>query len=590
MSNNKDVPVQVAIKIDGSRVSTEFLEDILQISVEQSLHSPSMFMIILRNEYFPGREQQDKAWKHEEFLKIGKSITLDLQGSKTAQFNKEKKSNIFEGEITAIECQFDDNSQAPIVIRGYDLSHRLHRGRHNRSFQNMTDGDIVRKITQEVGITPGDIKSGDIVHEYLFQENQTNMEFLRERAFRLGFELYIKENKLFFCPPQDRGKLQLTWLKEINSFRVKVNSAEQVSSVEVRGWNYKEKIAITATATNDEVITENKNGKGKNISSKFNTTPQMIVVDQPIFETKEAEKMAQSLCNELGGEFISADAMAEGNSEITVGKVIELGNMGQYNGKYYITETRHLYHRRIYTTEFTCRGLRGDNILSLLSPPTHLQPGQTLLVGIVTDNQDPQKMGRVKVKFPTLTEDHNSNWARMVALGAGDDRGFDSLPEINDEVLVGFEHGDIHRPYIIGGVWNGKDHPPESVDDSVQGNKVRLRTFKTRTGHILQFVEEDKAFKKAGVYVTSTKGHQIMLNDSERHIQVKTMGGHSVKMDDTKQEIHIKTSGGHSVKMSDAGQEIAINSTGNISIKATGNIEMSANGTITIKGAMIFLN
>ena len=70
-------------------------------------------------------------------------------------------------------------------------------------------------------------------------------------------------------------------------------------------------------------------------------------------------------------------------------------------------------------------------------------------MGIVTNNKDPEGWGRVKVKFPTLTEEHESNWARVVALGAAKQRGFDCLPEVNDEVLVGFEHGDIHRPYIL---------------------------------------------------------------------------------------------------------------------------------------------
>ena len=70
-------------------------------------------------------------------------------------------------------------------------------------------------------------------------------------------------------------------------------------------------------------------------------------------------------------------------------------------------------------------------------------------MGNVTNNKDPEGWGRVKVKFPTLTEEHESNWARVVALGAAKQRGFDCLPEVNDEVLVGFEHGDIHRPYFL---------------------------------------------------------------------------------------------------------------------------------------------
>jgi uncharacterized protein involved in type VI secretion and phage assembly len=381
----------------------------------------------------------------------------------------------------------------------------------------------------------------------------------------------VQDNCLYFRKSQKGKSLELKWLKDLNSFRVRVSSAEQVSSVEVRSWDYQQKRAIVATAQNEQVITRSKNGSGREVSNKFKVVPKMIVVDRPVFSAQEANQIAQAICNELGGEFVCADARGEGNPEIRVGKVVNLKEMGRYDGQYYLTETRHLYHKRVYTTEFTVRGLRGGNLLTLLSPQTRLQPGQTLLVGVVTDNKDPKGWGRVKVKFPTLTEEHTSNWARIVALGAADNRGFDCLPEVNDEVLIGFEHGDIHRPYVIGGVWNGKDKPPEIVDDSVQNGKVRLRTFKTRTGHILQFVEEDRGSSQDGIYIETAGGHQIRLNDSDRQIEIKTSGGHQVKMDDR-------------------GQSISVSSTGNLSLKAQGNIEIKANGTITVEGRMIYLN
>jgi phage protein D len=572
-------PPRITIEIDGRRMSIDdrgeagkFIEDILQVAVEESLHMPSMCTLVINNDYFPGRREQDRPWKHDDLLKIGKTIKIELQSSTTARFqDNRKKKPIFEGEITGIECHFTDESQAPIVIRAYDISHRLHRGRYNRSFQNMTDSDIVKKIAKEVGIEKVIVDSSDYINDYIFQENQTNMEFLRERAFRIGFELYVQDNCLYFRKSQKGKSLELKWLKDLNSFRVRVSSAEQVSSVEVRGWDYQQKRAIVATAQNEQVITRSKNGSGREVSNKFKVVPKMIVVDRPVFSAQEANQIAQAICNELGGEFVCADARGEGNPEIRVGKVVNLKEMGRYDGQYYITETRHLYHKRVYTTEFTVRGLRGGNLLTLLSPQTRLQPGQTLLVGVVTDNKDPKGWGRVKVKFPTLTEEHTSNWARIVALGAADNRGFDCLPEVNDEVLIGFEHGDIHRPYVIGGVWNGKDKPPEIVDDSVQNGKVRLRTFKTRTGHILQFVEEDRGSSQDGIYIETAGGHQIRLNDSARQIEIKTSGGHQVKMDDR-------------------GQSISVSSTGNLSLKAQGNIEIKANGTITVEGRMIYLN
>lgn len=298
--------------------------------------------------------------------------------------------------------------------------------------------------------------------------------------------------------------------------------------------------------------------------------------------------MAQALCNELGGEFIYADAKGEGNPDIRPGRVVKLQGMGErYNGEYYVTEARHIFHENVYNTDFSVRGLRGGSLFETLSPQTHLKPGQTFLVGIVTNNVDPKKWGRIKVKFPTLTEDHESHWARVVGVGAANDRGFDCLPEVNDEVLVAFEHGDIHRPYVLGGVWNGKDAPPENVDDSVQDGKVRLRTVKTRTGHILQFVEEDKGSSKAGVYITTSGGHKVRINDSDRKVEIETNGGHTLTMDDN---------GMGSISMSSTGSisldaRTSIDIRANTSISINGNtISIRAPGPITVQGTPIALN
>ena len=86
-----------------------------------------------------------------------------------------------------------------------------------------------------------------------------------------------------------------------------------------------------------------------------------------------------------------------------------------------------------------------------------------MMTGLITNNKDPEKYGRVKVKFPWLSEEDESDWLRVVVPGGGNNRGLLFLPEVNDEVLVGFEQGDINRPYVLGGLWNGQDTPPESA-------------------------------------------------------------------------------------------------------------------------------
>lgn len=532
-------------------------------------------------------------------FEIGKQVRLGFSSSTTQDqnFKKDKQGLLIEGEITAIEVHFNDKSEAPIIVRGYDMSHRLHRGRQNRSFLNNTDSDIVRKIGQEVGIQPGKIDDSGEAHEYVFQENQTNMEFLRQRAARIGFELFIEEGKINFCKPEIREPVELKWLDEISSFSTRVTSAEQVSSVEVRSWDYSQKRLITSTAKSENVITNTGNQQGSSSSNKFNISkaPQMIVVDKPVFSAKEAEKMAQALCDELGGEFVYADAKAEGNPKIRPARVVNLQNMGtRFSGSYYITETRHFYNQRVYTTEFSVRGLRSGNLYTSISPQTHLQPGQTFLVGVVTNNQDPKGLSRVKVKFPTLTEEHESYWARMVSTGAGFGRGTDWLPEINDEVLVGFEHGDIHRPYIIGAVWNGKDAPPTSVKDSVVSGRVRLRTLKTRVGHQLQFVDEDKATSNTGVYIETKNKHKISINDTRKFIEIETSAGQKILLNDLDGSISIKanTRIDNTAIASISSKALTIDSTSgaNMSMKsgaamsmvAGAAINMTAGGAITI--------
>lgn len=544
------------------------------MSVEESLHLPAMFMLVVHNSYLPARSQ-DEPWRNEKYFKIGDKLKLGFAASTTeaSVFNEEAEDYLIEGEITAIEVHFTNKSEAHIVVRGYDVSHRLHRGRYNRSFLDQTDSDIVRKIATEVGIKIGQVDNSGEPHEYVFQENQTNMEFLRERAARIGFELFIQDNKLNFRKPESKASLTLKWLRDIFSFSTRVTSAEQISAVEVRSWDYSQKKLISSTASSEKLVTETGNGKGSSTSNEFNLNnkpPKITVVDQPVFKPKEAEAMAQALCNELGGEFVYADAKAEGNPKIRVGQVINLEGMGdRYSGKYYVTETRHFYSQRVYTTDFSVRGLRGGSLFTTLSSQVHLQPGQTLLVGIVTDNKDPKGWGRVKVKLPTLTEEHTSNWARVVGLGASDSRGFYCLPEVNDEVLVGFEHGDIHRPYIIGGVWNGKDATPETVDNTIQGGKVRLRTIKTRTGHTIEFVEEDGRGTKAGVYVTTAGGHKLHLNDSDGFVE-------------------IRTSGGHQIKMADRGMPPSTPPA--ISISSIGDLSLSAKGKLSLDASVVSLN
>ena len=136
-------------------------------------------------------------------------------------------------------------------------------------------------------------------------------------------------------------------------------------------------------------------------------------------------------------------------------------------------------------------------------------------VGIVTNNKDEEGLGRVKVKFPWLSVQDESYWARVVTPMAGKDRGMYFLPEKDDEVLVAFEHGMIEFPYILGALWNGQDKPPESNNDG----KNNKRIIKSRSGH--QIILDDTENNEQIIIRDKTGKNEIIIDSKNNAIMVR---------------------------------------------------------------------
>ncbi len=195
---------------------------------------------------------------------------------------------------------------------------------------------------------------------------------------------------------------------------------------------------------------------------------------------------------------------------------------------------------------------------------------QGVVIGVVTNNEDPEGMGRIKVKFPWLSDEDESNWARVSSPMAGKERGIYFLPEVDDEVLVIFEHGDMRFPYIIGSLWNGTDSPPASNDDG--NNNVRM--IKSRSGHIISLNDEDG--KEKIEIVDKSEANTIVIDTSENTITVTA-----------DKDITLSAPQG---TITLDGENVEIKTSADIKVEAGGKVDVTASAAMKIKGATVDIN
>jgi uncharacterized protein involved in type VI secretion and phage assembly len=199
-------------------------------------------------------------------------------------------------------------------------------------------------------------------------------------------------------------------------------------------------------------------------------------------------------------------------------------------------------------------------------------PQWGVVIGIVTNNKDPDGLGRVKVALPWLAERFETDWARIASPMAGPARGLYALPEVDDEVLVGFAHGRLDAPFVLGALWNGKDKPPESNADG----KNDRRSLTSRSGHVIR--------------LTDTKG--------EERIEILDKSGKNSVVIDTKAntvtvsadaDVVVRATKGKLTLSGDGGVEIS-SAKGDVKVTAGKGMDIKANAKLVLKGTTVDIN
>lgn len=337
------------IFINGSELPPQAQTDIMDVAVHEDVNVPSMFVLRLKNW---DMVQLIVTWVDDPLFSIGNEVEVRMG-------YVGKLETLLIGEITSLEPEFQAGEPPTVTVRGYDRRHRLLRGRKTRSFAGAKDSEIASQVANELGLTP-DATDTAVTLDYVLQHNQTDMEFLQDRAVRLGYEIVVDDKTLSFRPRQhaDSETLTLSRDADLLEFYPCLSTLNQVGQMSVRGWSIKDKEAIVGQArAGDESTTMGGETSGPTAVDEAFGQSSAVSVDHPVFTQAEADQMATGRLNEMALAYISGEGMSIGRTDLRAGAIMQMEGLGErFSGRYYIVAAVHSYTpHRGYRTTFSVR-------------------------------------------------------------------------------------------------------------------------------------------------------------------------------------------------------------------------------------------
>ncbi|MEN0130420.1 MAG: VgrG-related protein [Brevundimonas sp.] len=601
------------VTIDGTALPADVSPLLIGGYIDSARNAPDMFVLRFSDDHGIVLPKSG--------VKIGSAVKLRLQSSDPGG-----AIPLLDGEVTALEVEVDTNG-THVVVRGLDLSHRLLHGRRMEAYLDVTASDVVRKIAQRSGLRVGKLDATSSKYKHLTQDNISDWELAQRLAEREGRVLRIADGALDFVKPTDASGAPaqsggartnaLVLEKGVNllSVRATLTSSSQVPEVEVRSWDPTTKKALVATKPAKTTSASPAGTTPAKLGQAFSGT-KWVVAATGLTDQAQVTARATALADDVAAGFAELEGVAQGNPTMHAGIAVTLSGIGpMFDGTYALSAVRHEFSAESgFTTSFTVAG-SAERSLFGAAGGGHRPPRGTVgvLPAIVTSVKDPDSLGRVKVKLPTYSDTYESWWARTVQPGAGaSTRGTAMLPEVNDEVLVAFGQGELGQPYILGGLYNGKDKP---ASDLVGGNdgSVQRRAFQSRTGMRVEYIEKPGAEE---LVVSTTAGKQMvrLVQKPDAAIEIVSEGPLKVTAKkavtvEGQQDITVSTaSGAVNIK----GKDVVIEGSASVKLKTAqlsmegsasaelkgatvkvagqGSAELSASGPTTVRGAIVKIN
>lgn len=333
------------VKVDGNDLSADAMAAIESVVFEEELNTASMFILKLATSDF-----EKGAWQYVdlEYFRLGSEVKIYM--------GMDDLVLMIVGEITSLKPSFSEISPT-IEIRGYDRLHRLRFGSKRRTFMDAKDSDIASAIAGEWGLSAKSEDTGT-VHSHIYQNNQSDLKFLLQRAKRIRYEVFVDDKILHFQSPKesDPASLTLEYRVDLEEFSVELSARYEGDRVVVQGWDLMKKKQISAMAKEgDEVSMMNAKDTGSNMTKSAFGSSSSYIVDEHLVDVSDAEDLAVASYNSHLVESVTGDGKCVGIAKLRAGNTIEVKGIDRFSGTYYVTSTFHVIDRNGYNTSFKVR-------------------------------------------------------------------------------------------------------------------------------------------------------------------------------------------------------------------------------------------
>lgn len=586
-SKNKDRVLACTVYCNGSKLPDTF--SLVSASVRLSLNRIGKATLRFNA---GNMDKQTFDESDNALFKPGNPIKLDAGSTN-------KQETLFEGNIIGLRILTGKDFRSYMVVECRDCAYPATQGRKNRIFEKQKDSDIIKEVLKTYGSV--DVDATQYQHPTLVQYYCSDWDFALSRADACGLFVFTDGSKIKVKKPTVSGSpvLTVTYGEDITAFDLELTADDQFTQYEAVSWSPKEQKAVKVSASTPSL---NKQGdlQPKSLASGDSL---LLQTDAPT-EEKALKQWVDGMALKAGLARYQGSVSFYGSALVKPGCIVELKGLGKrFNGNLFVGSVTHTIEDNEWTTEAGA-GVPAMNITDepdVVSPPAAgFLPGlQGLHAAVVKKlDGDPQKAQRIQIELPWLDGKSKLLWARLATMYATNGMGTYFLPEVNDEVLVGFMNADPTHPVILGSLYGEKHKPPFEYEA-----KNNTKAIVTREKLRIEFDEEKKVITVAtpgkNTLEISDDGKSITLTDqhkneikmdsggitltSAKNITLKAKGG--ITLDATS-----KISGTAKSDISLDGMNVRVQAKVGATVKGNATAELSATGQTTVKGAMVMIN